>query len=130
MCRLRKARVLRRVALAAGALCFTVSLFAISSGARATEQRAAPSRVAHGRQIYIAAGCYQCHGYSGQGTSGPRLAPNPLPIELFTRQLRNPLNVMPVYTRVVLPDADLADVYAYLNSMPAPKSVAEIPLLR
>ncbi len=130
MCRLRKTRVMRRVVLPTAALCFIASLFAIDSGARATEQRAAPSRVAHGRQVYVAEGCYQCHGYSGQGTSGPRLAPNPLPIELFTRQLRNPLNVMPVYTRVVLPDADLADIYAYLNSVPGPKSVAEIPLLR
>jgi hypothetical protein len=30
---------------------------------------------------------------------------------------------------VVMPDADLQDVYAYLQSIPKAKTVAEIPLL-
>ena len=89
-----------------------------------------PSQVTRGRQVYISDGCQQCHGYSGQGTVGPRIAPNPIPLELFSRQLRNPRGVMPVYTAKVLSDADLASIYAYMNSIAQPAPVAKIPLLR
>jgi ubiquinol-cytochrome c reductase cytochrome c subunit len=92
----------------------------------------APSAAAdHGKKVYVADGCYQCHGYQGQGagTTGPKLAPQPLALEDFTHQLRRPRDTMPVYTAVVLPDADLQDIYAYLQSIPKAKTVAEIPLL-
>jgi len=37
---------------------------------------------------------------------------------------------MPIYTAVVMPDADVADIYAYLLSIPKGKSAAEIPMLK
>ena len=37
---------------------------------------------------------------------------------------------MPVYTAVVMPDADVADIYAYLLSIPKAKTAAEIPMLK
>ena len=112
-------------------ICFAAvvcSLTCFSSGA--APKRAEASRVAHGRQLYIVDGCHQCHGYSGQGTVGPRLAPNPIPLDIFTRQMRNPRGVMPIYTSAVLSEADLADIYAYLASVPPPAPAARIPLLR
>ena len=36
---------------------------------------------------------------------------------------------MPLYTDVVMPDADVADIYAYLLSVPKGKRAAEIPML-
>ena len=86
----------------------------------------------HGRTLFLADGCYQCHGEQGQGGSnaGPKLAPTPLPLDAFTRQLRNPRDRMPVYSHVVLPDPDLGDVYAYLQSIPKAKAVDDIPLLK
>jgi mono/diheme cytochrome c family protein len=117
---------MRRVILCAMALFVVIRL---SAGAPAQHGTLSPS-AAHGRQLYIATGCYECHGYSGQGSAGPRLAPNPLPLDIFSRQLRNPRAVMPIYTRAILSDSDLADVYAYLNSVPAAKPVAQIPLLK
>jgi len=86
---------------------------------------------ARGRKVFVADGCYQCHGVQGQGegTTGPKLAPQPLSLEAFTRQLRRPRDTMPVYTAVVLPDADLTDIYAYMQSIPKAKTVAEISLL-
>jgi mono/diheme cytochrome c family protein len=114
-----------------GVIRFAATLCAAACvSAGATTQHAALSHAAHGRQLYIADGCYQCHGYSGQGSVGPRLAPGPLPLEIFARQLRNPIAVMPVYTTAILSDSDLADIYAYLNSIPKPTPVVEIPLLR
>jgi mono/diheme cytochrome c family protein len=117
--------VVQRMTLFAATLC---AVSCISVGA--TAQHAALSHAAHGRQLYVADGCYQCHGYSGEGSVGPRLAPGPLPLEIFTRQLRNPIAVMPVYTATILSDADLADIYAYLNSVPKSTPVEKIPLLR
>lgn len=83
-----------------------------------------------GKQLYLATGCYQCHGTRGAGGAGPRLAPTPLPIEAFKLQLRHPRVRMPVYTAVVMPDADIADIYAYLLSIPKGKTAAEIPMLK
>src|SRR6185437_14958974 len=83
-----------------------------------------------GKQLYLATGCYQCHGTRGAGGAGPRLAPTPLPIEAFKLQLRRPRARMPIYTAVVMPDADVADIYAYLLSIPKGKSAAEIPMLK
>jgi hypothetical protein len=37
---------------------------------------------------------------------------------------------MPPYREAVLPEADLADVYAYLQSIPQPPAVDSLPLLR
>jgi hypothetical protein len=37
---------------------------------------------------------------------------------------------MPPYSTGLLPDADLEKIYAYVQSRPAPKPVAEIPLLK
>jgi mono/diheme cytochrome c family protein len=83
-----------------------------------------------GQQLYLATGCYQCHGTRGAGGAGPRLAPGAIPIEAYKLQLRRPRVRMPVYTSVVMPDADLADIYAYLLTIPRGKSAAEIQLLK
>jgi mono/diheme cytochrome c family protein len=90
-----------------------------------------PGNAARGKQLYLATGCYQCHGTRGEGggNAGPRLAPTPIPFEALMLQLRHPRARMPVYTGVVMPDTDVADIYAYLQSVPKGKTAAEIPLL-
>jgi mono/diheme cytochrome c family protein len=90
-----------------------------------------PANAARGKQLYMATGCYQCHGTrgTGGGNAGPRLAPTPIPFEGFLLVLRQPRARMPVYTSVVMPDADVADIYAYLQSVPKGKTASEIPLL-
>jgi len=85
----------------------------------------------NGRRIYTSYGCYECHGYVGQGSSatGPRLAPEPIPFNAFARYVREPRGEMPPYTAKVLTDQELADIYAFLRSLPHPPSVQSIPLL-
>jgi mono/diheme cytochrome c family protein len=83
-----------------------------------------------GKELYLATGCYQCHGTRGAGGAGPRLAPGAIPIEAYKLQLRRPRARMPVYTTIVMPEADIADIYAYLLTIPRGKSAAEIPLLK
>ncbi len=91
-----------------------------------------PANVARGKQLYMATGCYQCHGTRGQGggNAGSRLAPTPIPYEGFLLQLRKPRARMPVYTAVVMPDEDVVDIYAYLLTVPKGKAAADIPMLR
>jgi ubiquinol-cytochrome c reductase cytochrome c subunit len=117
------------------AFAFAAALWALSLlDARAGSSRTALSpAAAHGRHLYISNGCYECHGYGGEGVVGPRLGPNPLPLDVFTRLLRNPINFMPihmpVYTAKVLSPADVAAIYAFLSALPSAKPVSEIPLL-
>jgi mono/diheme cytochrome c family protein len=107
-----------------------VAALLAGAGGAAIAQDAAGDPV-HGRQVFLADGCYECHGMAGQGSiqSGPRLAPEPMPLASLTQLVRRPLNVMPAYSDKVLSDRDIADIHAYLASIPTPKPVKDIPLL-
>ena len=90
------------------------------------------NNAARGKQLYLATGCFQCHGTRGEGggNAGPRLAPGPIPYEGFLIQLRKPRQRMPVYTAVVMPDGDVTAIYAYLQGVPLGKPAADIPILK
>jgi ubiquinol-cytochrome c reductase cytochrome c subunit len=98
----------------------------------AAAPQAAPAGNAEaGRKMFVSYGCWQCHGYEGQGgAAGPRLSGRPLPYAGFARYVRRPTNQMPPYTEKVLPDADLASMHAFLASRPAPPAAQSIPLLK
>jgi mono/diheme cytochrome c family protein len=83
-------------------------------------QPAPAGNVEKGRLGFVRVGCAQCHGREAQGspTSGPRLGPNGLPYPAFARYVRAPRLQMPPYTEKILPDADLADLYAFVQSRP------------
>jgi mono/diheme cytochrome c family protein len=71
-----------------------------------------------GRQLFKNYGCFSCHGTEGQGAStGPKLAPGPLPLEAFRILVRNPANVMPPYSEKVLSEDELRDMHAFLASI-------------
>ena len=118
-----------------------VLIVALTSAARAVTQTPSPQRsatpvpagnAAEGRKLYVSYGCYQCHGYEGQGSSatGPRLGPRPIAFAAFSRYVRQPTGQMPLYTAKVVSDADLANIYAFLQALPAPAPAQSIPLLR
>jgi mono/diheme cytochrome c family protein len=90
------------------------------------------SDVVRGKQLYMKDKCYTCHGTQGAGggIAGPQLAPNVLPLEAVKIQLRQPASRMPPYSPEVISDAQLADIYAYLKSIPAGKPASEILLLK
>jgi mono/diheme cytochrome c family protein len=77
--------------------------------------------------------CWQCHGFQGQGSvatsNGKALAPDPMPWEGFSTLVRTSNTGMPPYTEKVLSNDDLADIYAYLQSIPKPADYKSIPLL-
>jgi mono/diheme cytochrome c family protein len=107
------------------------SVLALSASLLA--QTASPAGNAqNGRKLFAADGCYQCHGYEAQGATptGPRLGPKPIAFAQFSKYVRQPTGQMPPYTSKVVPDAALADIYAFLQSLPTPPSVDSIPALR
>jgi mono/diheme cytochrome c family protein len=97
----------------------------------APAQPASAGNAETGKKLYVSYGCWQCHGYEGQGgAAGPRLAPRPLPFAGFSRYVRRPTNQMPPYTEKVVSNADLEHIHAYLTSRPAPPAASSIPLLK
>jgi ubiquinol-cytochrome c reductase cytochrome c subunit len=99
---------------------------------RPAAQPAPAGNADQGRKLYVSYGCYQCHGYEAQGSSatGPRLGPRPIAWAAFTRYARQPIGQMPPYTTKVVSDTDLAHIYAFVQSRPAPPPLESIPLLR
>src|ERR1051326_9370248 len=83
----------------------------------------------NGKKLFLEKGCFQCHDTLGQGGDGPRLAPRPIPYAAFTKELRQPRDQMPPYTAKVMPDKEIADIYAFLMAIPSPPDVNSIPLL-
>jgi|SRR5690242_15704972 ubiquinol-cytochrome c reductase cytochrome c subunit len=88
---------------------------------------------AKGKAAFVKHGCWQCHGYEGQGSvatsNSKMLAPDPLPWEGFSAFIRTSNTGMPPYSEKILPNGELEDIYAYLSSIPKPKDHKNIPLL-
>jgi ubiquinol-cytochrome c reductase cytochrome c subunit len=83
-----------------------------------------------GKVAYIQNGCWQCHGFEGQGgVAGLPLAPNVKPLAYITAFVRNTRGPMPPYSEKILSNAELADIHAYLQSRPAAPDLKTIPLL-
>jgi len=83
-----------------------------------------------GKTAYVKHGCWQCHGFMGQGgVTGPKLAPNPMPPEALSAFVRNTNGAMPPYQKAILPEEDLADIHAYLQSLPKAPDYKSIRLL-
>ena len=92
-----------------------------------------PLRRKRARQPSSKNGCWQCHDYNGQGSvatsNGKVIARTQLPLDAFVSFVRTTNGQMPPYRAPVLSDDDLGDIYAYLQSLPEPKAVSDIPLL-
>jgi mono/diheme cytochrome c family protein len=91
----------------------------------------------NGKKLFVTYGCYQCHGYAAHGGAGgdslrggPRIAPKPIPFAAFSKYVRRPTDQMPPYTEKLASDQDLADIYAWLLTIPEPPPVSSIPQLK
>ena len=108
------------------------SAFAVLAGFAASQPAAAASAEA-GKTAFLKHGCWQCHDFNGQGSvatsNGRVIARTQLPLDAFKSFVRNTNGAMPPYRPAVLSDGELDDIYAYLQSLPAPKAVSDIPLL-
>ena len=120
-----------RVGIVAAAAALMAFAAAASAQNSETQQGAPAGDAKAGQQIFLADGCWECHGTVAQGgvITGPRLAHTALPEAAVLQQLRVPQNAMPPYEASVVSDAQVADIYAWLESLPAPQSAASIPEL-
>lgn len=123
---------------AARILVTTMLVSLAGSLATAASAAAPPGRAQQGKQLFLANGCYSCHGTTGTGDLvGPRLGPGPIPWAAFLYQLRHPSGTpsygairMPMFGPAVLTDAQAADIYAYLSSIKPGPPASSIALLK
>src|SRR5260221_2950914 len=107
-----------------------LTLAAIAAGLVFGSSATLAASAEKGKVLFIQYGCFQCHGTVGQGgNAGPKLAPDPLPYEALANFVRTTNRQMPPYREAVLPNDDLADIYAYLQSGPKTPGYKSIPLL-
>ena len=98
----------------------------------AKQEATAAANPSNGQRLFVKYGCYECHGYLGQGstsTGGTRLGPPQIPLSAFVSYVREPTGQMPPYTAKVVSNEDLAEIYNFLKSVPPPPPLKSIPLL-
>jgi mono/diheme cytochrome c family protein len=110
---------------------FALGAFAVSLTFGQVPAQAASAE--NGKVAFVKNGCWQCHDFNGQGSvatsAGRVIANTPLPFDAFKAYVRDPGGAMPPFHVEILSDSDLADIYAYLESLPKPRSAKDIPLL-
>ncbi|MGH9681142.1 MAG: c-type cytochrome [Candidatus Acidiferrales bacterium] len=116
-------------------LALAVSLLLIpprAARANQSSDSAPAGNAENGKKLFVRDGCYECHGYLGQGalqTGATRIGPPQISFDAFLSYVRKPANNMPPYTEKAVPEKDFADIYAYLKSIPMPPKGKDIPLL-
>jgi mono/diheme cytochrome c family protein len=114
-------------------LATAVAVAALGAGAvvAAGAQDAPAGDVAKGKQAYLADHCFTCHGRAGQGGAlngpAPILAKTQMPFDGFKGQIRNPVHDMPAYPEALVSDQQVADIYAFVQSLPGPAAAKDIP---
>ncbi len=125
-----RGQVMRKIMLGTGAVLIATALGDFGSVARA--QDAPAGDAVEGKRIYLAVGCFLCHGRSGQGGSfngpAPILAKTAMPFDGFKGQLRQPANEMPAYSEKVMTDKEIADIYAFVQSLPGPRPAKDMKI--
>jgi len=87
----------------------------------------------NGKRLYLAT-CFACHGRSGQGGAmngpAPILARTAMPFDGFKAQLREPINDMPAYSEALMSDQQIADIYAFVETLPGPLSAKDMAIFK
>ena len=100
----------------------------------ARAQDAPPGNAVEGKRLYLAVGCFTCHGRAGQGGAmngpAPILAKTAMPFDGFKGQLRQPANDMPAYAEIVMSEQQIADIYAFLQTLPGPRPTKDMAIFK
>jgi len=118
------------VTLMGGSLWMRTSVMAQTAAKSPGSETVPVGNTEPGKKLYVSYGCYECHGRAAHGGTGPRLGPDALPFSIFLQYVRHPGGTMPPYTAKVASDQDLADIYAFLKSLPEPPKAKDLPLLK
>jgi mono/diheme cytochrome c family protein len=125
-------QIMRKAVFGVGAAVMAVAVGAGGFGRTVRAQDAPPGDAAEGKRLYLAVGCFECHGRSGQGGAmngpAPVLAKTAMPFDGFKGQLRQPANDMPAYSEKVMSDKQIADIYAFVESLPGPRPTKDMKI--
>jgi ubiquinol-cytochrome c reductase cytochrome c subunit len=100
----------------------------------ATAQTPAPSAQAgsaeNGKKLYVTYFCWSCHGSSGRaGGAAPAITPSARSADDLIKYIRKPRGAMPPYTSKSISDREIADIAAFLRTIPKDPDPKSIPLL-
>jgi len=115
----------------------SIAAVLIAVGASSAQAPVAPAaapattgNATRGKDLYLSYSCYACHGYNAQTGNGQRLLPLRMNQQVFSLYIRTPKTPgMPTYSQKVLSDAQAADIYAYVLSLPKAPELKDVPLL-
>jgi mono/diheme cytochrome c family protein len=112
-------------------LLLAVGLF---SGSVAAAQTPAPAgqtgNAENGKKLYVTYFCWSCHGSSGRaGGAAPAITPSTRSAEDLIKYIRKPRGNMPPYTSKSISDREIADIAAFLKTVPKDPDPKTIPLL-
>ena len=69
--------------------------------------------------------CVNCHGRNAEGGFGPSLAGTGLSWTAFRKAVREPWGIMPAFKEQQKPDQALANIHAYLQTLPQAPALGE-----
>jgi len=120
-----RSRKLASLAFASAAALSVAGLGAPAAHAQAAKSaETSAASIATGKAVFAEAGCSACHGVQGQGTNlAPAIVPPPTDLQGLIAYARRPTGKMPPVPVATATDKQLADVYAYLQSL-APKTTS------
>jgi len=99
--------------------------------APAASQSALKGNAENGKKLYVTYACYSCHGSQGRaGGAAPAIVPV-MSLDALIKYVRKPSGGMPPFTsKSGVTEQELADIHAYLASIPKDVDVKTIPLLQ
>jgi mono/diheme cytochrome c family protein len=110
-------------------LILSYSIVSAQTTGAAPQAAATPAgNIENGKRLFQAQACSTCHGNQGQGGqpdpqkegAAPRIGPTRLSQSAFLGFVRNPIGRMPPYKIENVSDAEIADLYAFLQSLAPP----------
>lgn len=91
------------------------------------QEEGAVGNPVNGQNLFFAMGCNVCHGDRGEGLVGPTIAMTVVPLDRVIEQYREPLEAMTAFPPDQISDEEIADIYAWLQTVERPPVAQEIP---
>jgi ubiquinol-cytochrome c reductase cytochrome c subunit len=106
------------------------TIFASSLGISQAPESSLTGDAEKGKKLYVTYFCWSCHGSNGRaGGAAPAITPSTRSAEDLIKYVRKPRGAMPPYTSKSISDKDLADIAAFLRTVPKDPDPKTIPLL-
>jgi ubiquinol-cytochrome c reductase cytochrome c subunit len=116
-------------------LCLYVFVVAAIAGMSSAATAQAPEssltgNAENGKKLFVTYFCWSCHGSNGRaGGTGPAITPSTRSAEDLIKYIRKPRGPMPPYTSKSISDKEIADIAAFMRTVPKDPDPKTIPLL-